>query len=72
MADRSETLQVTGIHCMNCIQAIGAALGGIEGLTGASATLTGAVSIRYDDADPRCGNASSRRWPAPGFPSPSD
>jgi copper chaperone CopZ len=48
MAVRSETLQVDGIHCINCIQKIGTALGAVDGLAGASATLTGEVSISYD------------------------
>ena len=52
MAVRSETLQVDGVHCINCIQKIGTALGGVDGLVGASATLTGEVSISYDEAQP--------------------
>lgn len=52
MAVRSETLQVDGIHCMNCIQKIGTALGAVDGLVGASATLTGEVSISYDELRP--------------------
>jgi copper chaperone CopZ len=68
MADRSETLQVTGIHCMNCIQAIGAALGGVQGLTAASATLTGAVSIRYDDDEPEVRERVVAALAGAGFP----
>jgi copper chaperone CopZ len=52
MAVRSETLQVDGVHCINCIQKIGAALGAVDGLVGASATMTGEVSISYDAAQP--------------------
>ena len=68
MGERSETLQVTGIHCMNCIQAIGAALGGVDGLTAASATLTGAVSIRYDDAEPEVRERVVAALAGAGFP----
>ncbi len=52
MAVRSETLQVDGVHCINCIQKIGTALGAVDGLAGASATLTGAISISYDEDRP--------------------
>jgi copper chaperone CopZ len=52
MAVRSETLQVDGVHCINCIQKIGSALGAVDGLMGASATLTGEVSISYDERQP--------------------
>jgi copper chaperone CopZ len=52
MAVRSETLQVDGVHCINCIQKIGTALGAVDGLVGASATLTGEISISYDEAQP--------------------
>jgi copper chaperone CopZ len=52
MAVRSETLQVDGVHCMNCIQKIGAALASVDGLTSASATMMGEVSIAYDEAQP--------------------
>jgi copper chaperone CopZ len=52
MAVRSETLQVDGVHCINCIQKIGTALGAVGGLAGASATLTGEISISYDEDRP--------------------
>ncbi len=52
MAVRSETLQVDGVHCINCIQKIGAALGTVDGLVGGSVTMTGEVSISYDEAEP--------------------
>jgi copper chaperone CopZ len=68
MAERIETLHVTGIHCLNCIQAIGAALSGVDGLTAASATLTGAVSIRYDDAEPRVHERAVAALAGAGFP----
>jgi len=68
MADRSETLHVTGIHCMNCIQAIGAALGGVDGLTAASATLTGDVAIRYDESDPEVRERVVVALAGAGFP----
>jgi copper chaperone CopZ len=52
MAVRSETLQVDGVHCMNCIQTIGTALAAVDGLLAASASMTGEVSISYDEAQP--------------------
>jgi copper chaperone CopZ len=52
MAVRSETLQVDGVHCMVCIQKIGAALGTVDGLVGGAVTMTGEVSISYDEAEP--------------------
>ena len=52
MAVRSETLRVEGVHCMNCIQKIGTALGAVDGLAAASATMTGEISISYDEAQP--------------------
>jgi copper chaperone CopZ len=68
MADRSETLQVTGIHCMNCIQAIGAALGAVEGLRAASATLAGDVSISYDASEPEVRERVVDALAGAGFP----
>jgi copper chaperone CopZ len=53
---------------MQCIQSIGAALGGVEGLTAASVTLTGAVSIRYDDAEPEVRERVVGALAAAGFP----
>jgi copper chaperone CopZ len=52
MAVRSETLQVDGVHCMNCIQKIGTALGTVDGLVSASATMTGEDSISNDEEQP--------------------
>jgi copper chaperone CopZ len=68
MADRSETLHVTGIHCMNCIRDIGSALGAVDGLQAASATLTGEISIRYDDADPEVRERVVAALADAGFP----
>jgi copper chaperone len=68
MADRSEMLQVTGIHCMNCIQSISAALGAVDGLRAASATLTGEVSIRYDASEPEVRDRVVEALAGAGFP----
>jgi copper chaperone CopZ len=68
MAERSETLHVTGIHCMNCIQTIGAALGAVDGLRAASATLTGDIAIRYDDAEPEVRERVVAALAGAGFP----
>jgi len=46
---RSETLQVTGIRCERCVLRLGGALRPLAGLESASATLTGEVTIAWDD-----------------------
>jgi copper chaperone CopZ len=49
MAVRSETLQVTGIRCERCVQRLGAALQGHEGLEFANANLMGTVMLSWDE-----------------------
>jgi copper chaperone CopZ len=49
MATQSETLQVTGIRCERCVNRLGAALGGHDGLESANANLMGQVSLQFDD-----------------------
>jgi copper chaperone CopZ len=49
MAVRSETLQVTGIRCERCVQRLGAALNGHDGLEFANANLMGSVTLRWDE-----------------------
>jgi copper chaperone CopZ len=49
MAVRSETLQVTGIRCERCVQRLGAALNGHDGLEFANANLMGSVLLRWDE-----------------------
>jgi copper chaperone CopZ len=49
MALRSETLQVTGIRCERCVLRLGSALGRLDGLESAHATLMGQVSLTWDD-----------------------
>jgi copper chaperone CopZ len=46
---RSETLQVTGIRCERCVQRLGAALQGHDGLEFANANLMGTVMLRWDE-----------------------
>ena len=46
---RSETLQVTGIRCERCVQRLGAALQGHDGLEFANANLMGQVMLSYDE-----------------------
>jgi copper chaperone CopZ len=46
---RSETLQVTGIRCERCVQRLGAALQGHEGLEFANANLMGTVMLSWDE-----------------------
>ena len=49
MATVSETVQVRGIRCERCMARLGHVLNGHEGLESANATLTGAVTLVYDD-----------------------
>jgi copper chaperone CopZ len=44
----TETLEVEGIRCERCVQALATALGGVEGLAGASANLMGEVTVAYE------------------------
>ena len=46
---RSETLQVTGIRCERCVQRLGAALQGHDGLEFANANLMGTVTLSWDE-----------------------
>ena len=49
MAVRSETISVTGIRCERCVGRLAGALRGHDGLEAASATLTGDVTLSWDD-----------------------
>lgn len=49
MAIRSETIQVSGIQCEQCVMRLGGALGNLDGLEAANANLLGQVSISWDD-----------------------
>jgi copper chaperone CopZ len=53
MAIMTETLEVEGIRCERCVQALASALGGVEGLAGASANLMGEVTVAYETPDVR-------------------
>jgi copper chaperone CopZ len=46
---RSETIQVSGIRCENCVGRLAAALRGQDGLEQASANLMGQVHLAWDD-----------------------
>jgi copper chaperone CopZ len=46
---RTETLQVEGIRCERCVQRLGAALQGHEGLEFANANLLGQVMLSWDE-----------------------
>jgi copper chaperone CopZ len=46
---RSETIQVSGIRCENCVSRLAAALRGHEGLNAATANLIGQVTLEWDD-----------------------
>ena len=45
----TETIQVTGIRCERCVDRLGAALQGHEGLELARANLMGEVTLSWDD-----------------------
>jgi copper chaperone CopZ len=49
----TETLEVEGIRCERCVQALATALGGVEGLAGASANLMGEVTVAYESPEVR-------------------
>jgi copper chaperone CopZ len=50
VATQSETIQVSGIRCEQCVQRLAGALTGHEGLEGANANLMGLVTLEWDDA----------------------
>jgi len=49
MATVSETIQVRGIRCERCMARLAHVLNGHPGLESANATLTGQVTLTYDD-----------------------
>ena len=49
MAERSETVQVSGIRCERCVMRLGKVLEGHEGLELANANLMGQVVLGWDD-----------------------
>ena len=49
MATVSETIQVSGIRCENCVMRLAGVLEGHEGLESANANLMGEVSMTWDD-----------------------
>ncbi|HEX6663591.1 MAG TPA: heavy-metal-associated domain-containing protein [Gaiellaceae bacterium] len=49
MATVSETIQVSGIRCENCVMRLAGVLEGHDGLESANANLMGQVSMTYDD-----------------------
>ena len=49
MAVRSETLLVPGMRCERCVQRLGAALQGHDGLESANANLMGTVTLSWDE-----------------------
>jgi copper chaperone CopZ len=62
----TETLEVEGVRCERCVQALATALGGVEGLAGASANLMGEVTIAYESPEVRL--AAVAAIEAAGFP----
>lgn len=49
MATVSETIQVSGIRCENCVMRLAGVLEGHEGLEAANANLMGQVTMTWDD-----------------------
>jgi copper chaperone CopZ len=49
MALQSETIQVDGIRCANCVGRLAGALQGHDGLEQATANLMGQVHLEWDD-----------------------
>ena len=49
MAPIQETIRVNGIRCERCVARLGHVLNGHEGLESANATLTGDVTLAWDD-----------------------
>lgn len=49
MAIRSETIQVGGVRCEQCVMRLGAALQPLEGIEAANANLLGQLTISWDD-----------------------
>lgn len=45
----SETIQVSGIRCENCVMRLAGVLEGHDGLEAANANLMGQVSMTWDD-----------------------
>ena len=50
MATVTDTIQVSGIRCERCVGRLAGTLRQVQGLESANATLTGHVSIAWDDA----------------------
>lgn len=49
MAVVFETMQVSGIRCERCVLRLGGALGKLEGIESAHASLMGQVALAWDD-----------------------
>ena len=49
MATVSETIQVSGIRCENCVMRLAGVLEGHDGLEAANANLMGQVTMTWDD-----------------------
>ncbi len=49
MAIRSETIQVGGVRCEQCVLRLGAALEPLQGIESANANLLGQLTVSWDD-----------------------
>ena len=50
MASITETIQLKGVTCGRCVMRLRHVLKGHDGLEAANATLTGELTVTYDDA----------------------
>jgi copper chaperone CopZ len=66
----TETIQVNGVRCEQCVLSLGTALQGHDGLEAASANLMGEVTLTWDEArtsrDELVGVLSEAGFPARG------
>jgi copper chaperone CopZ len=49
VSERTETIQVSGIRCEQCVLRLGGALQGHKGLLAANANLVGQVTLSWDE-----------------------
>ena len=66
MATRTETIQVGGIRCEQCVMRLAGTLEGHEGLEAANANLMGQVTLSWDD-EKTSRNALLARLAGAGF-----
>ena len=50
MAVQTETIQVSGVRCEQCVMRLAGALERLDGIESATANLMGEVSLSWDDS----------------------